>query len=192
MPNVKNTIDSANKRKLEKEPEHNHKENPTMEHRKCNCRDRKECPLQNQCLEKNIIYQATVKTQKEENTYVGVTETPFKTRYGNHKQSINNPKYKSQTELSKHIWTLKDQNTEFSITWKILRHATPYNSSTKRCNLCTTEKYIILCKQELATLNTKAELVSNCRHKNKFLTKLNPDLQKHTQQQAETPTKEIT
>ena len=133
-----------------------------------------DCPLENQCLNKNIVYQATVTTQESTHTYVGMTENPFKTRYGNHKQSFNHRKYSNQTELSKHIWTLKDKKTEFKVTWKILCHATPYSNNTKKCNLCTTEKFIILCKENLASLNTKAELVNNCRHKDKFLTKSYP------------------
>ena len=169
MPNFKMNLDSANKKKIE------HLENnatPKVVQKKCNCREKKNCPLQNKCLEKGIVYQATVTTQGNEETYVGITENAFKLRYANHKQSFNNQKYRNQTELSKYIWMLKDQEKDFKTTWKILYFAAPYNNSTKRCNLCIMEKWIILCKQNLATLNSRAQLVNNCRHKNKFLTKI--------------------
>ena len=39
------------------------------------------------------------------------------------------------TELSKHVWSLKDSNINFRITWKILKDTIAYNPSSKRCNL---------------------------------------------------------
>ena len=39
----------------------------------------------------------------------------FKERYGNHKKSFKNEKYKYETELSKYIWDLHEQNKSFSI-----------------------------------------------------------------------------
>ena len=44
------------------------------------------------CLAKSAIYQATVKTsdKRPTQTYVGLTENEFKTRYTNHKASFNN------------------------------------------------------------------------------------------------------
>jgi len=83
--------------------------------------------------------------------------------------SFRDVRKRAQTELSKHIWSLSDSNIEYSIKWKILKKAQPYSNITKKCNLCLTEKYIILCKPELATLNKRNELISMCRHQNKFL-----------------------
>ena len=164
MPNFKTILDNANQKKMT-----NQEQNKTPDVKKCNCRDKISCPLQNKCLEKNVIYQATVTTKEREETYVGMTENAFKTRYGNHKQSFNNPKYKNQTELSKYIWYLKDTNKDFNITWKVLHSAAPYSNCTKRCNLCVSEKWIILCKPKLATLNSRISLVDSCPHKAKFL-----------------------
>ena len=169
MPNFKMKLDSANKQKMNlHESSSASKDNQNG----CNCRDRKTCPLMNKCLSKGLVYQATVKTQESEESYVGMTETTFKLRYANHKQSFNNPVYRNQTELSKYIWSLKDKNLKFQIAWKILCFADPYNNCTKRCNLCITEKWIILCKPELGSLNCRVSLVSSCPHKNKFLSKI--------------------
>ena len=52
---------------------------------------------------------------------------------------------------------------------EILCHFPHYNNRTKRCNLCIAEKYFIMCKPKTATLNKRNELISKCRHKDKFL-----------------------
>ena len=52
------------------------------------------------CLAKSVIYQATVKTsdKRPTQTYVGLTENEFKTRYTNHKASFNNYEKRNSTE----------------------------------------------------------------------------------------------
>jgi len=102
-------------------------------------------------------------------TYVGLTATDFKARFRNHQVSFNNETRKNDTDLSKHIWELKNNQQHFNIKWKILAKAKPYSNLTKRCNLCTTEKYYIITKPELATLNKRNELISTCRHRRKFI-----------------------
>ena len=58
----------------------------------CSCTKGKECPLEKRCLEKEIIYQATVeKPNREVKTYVGLTATDFKARFGVHKKSFEDP-----------------------------------------------------------------------------------------------------
>ena len=95
----------------------------------------------------------------------------FKTRFTNHKASFNHKTKRLNTELSKHIWQLKESNTRFKITWKILKQASPYNPASSRCNLCLWEKYFIICRPNLASLNKRNELITSCRHANKFLLK---------------------
>ena len=102
-------------------------------------------------------------------TYVGLTENEFKTRYRNHTSSFRHTKHRHSTELSKYIWTLKDGNIEHNISWKILSTSRAYNRSSKRCNLCIKEKFFIICRPHLATLNKRNELVSACRHRTKAL-----------------------
>ena len=50
----------------------------------------------------------------------------------------------NSTELSKYIWQLGDRNKDFNIKWTIVCRARPYSNITKRCNLCTTEKLMII------------------------------------------------
>ena len=73
--------------------------------------------------------------------------------------------------LSKHVWNLKDQNIKFDIKWRKVKQARSYSNVTKKCNLCLWEKYFIICKPEMSTLNNRNELTSCCRHSRKFLLK---------------------
>ena len=132
----------------------------------CNCRQKNTCPLDGNCLQSSVIYQATV-TRQDNNTtetYMGLAENNFKTRYRSNIASFRHSKHRNSTELSKHIWTLKDMynNIEHFISWHILSSHSPYTRSSKRCNLCLKEKFLIICRPELSTLNKRNELVSSC------------------------------
>ena len=145
--------------------------NTGKDNKTCNCRQKNTCPLNRNCLQSSVVYQATV-TRQDNNiteTYVGLTENDFKTRYRNHTASFRHAKHRNSTELSKYIWTLKDNNINFFISWRILSSSLPYKSSNKRCNLCLKEKFLIICRPELSSLNKQNELVSSCRHRNKAL-----------------------
>ena len=117
----------------------------------------------------SVIYQATVKCNDNNTseTYIGLTENAFKTRYRNHTASFVHTKHRNSTELSKHVWSLKDNNVDYSILWRIISSSSSNNSSSKRCNLCLKEKFFIICRPALSSLNKCNELVSSCRHRNK-------------------------
>jgi hypothetical protein len=63
----------------------------------------------------NIIYKATVTTSNTNDTkhYIGMTATTFKERYANHTSSFRHKKDSNKTELSKHIWKLKENNQDY-------------------------------------------------------------------------------
>ena len=88
-----------------------------------NCRSKESCPLQNKSLTSKIVYRADVKnvTNDEKKFYLGVTETPFKERFGNHTRDYKHPKYRNSTELSKYIWELKDANISPVTEWSVLQ-----------------------------------------------------------------------
>ena len=86
-----------------------------------------------------------------------------------HIASFRHEKHRNSTELSKHIWPLKDKNIDHYISWRIISSCSTYNSSSKRCNLCLEEKFFIICRPDLSSLNKRNELVSSCRHWNKVL-----------------------
>ena len=52
----------------------------------------------------------------------GLAESDFKTRYRNHTASFRHAKHKNSTELSKHIWTLKDNNIKHFISCVFSHH----------------------------------------------------------------------
>ena len=81
----------------------------------CNCRKKYDCPLKNNCLTSSVVYNANVTTENDTTgkNYIGLTEGNFKQRYMQHKLSFRNRNYSNSTELSKHIWTLKDNNISY-------------------------------------------------------------------------------
>ena len=125
----------------------------------------------NQALQAAVSYQAKV-TRTDNNThetYVGLTENDFKTRYRNHTASFRNIASRNSTELSKYVWSLKDNNINHVITWQVIARAKPYNSASKRCNLCLLEKFIIIREPHRCTPNKRNELVSGRRHRGAFM-----------------------
>jgi len=90
---------------------------------------------------------------------LGLTDTDFKPRYANHKQSFRKETYSSQTELSKHVWQLKKAKVDYKIRWKILDRVQSYSNATKRSTL---ENFYIICKREQATINKRSELANTC------------------------------
>ena len=168
MPNMKTIISSHNKKLLS---DCNESRNSTQTlDKECNCRKKDQCPLEGKCLTSNVVYQATVTTETSTDSYVGLA-TNFKERYRNHTSSFRHHNKRHETELSKHIWTLKDNNKPFKLKWKIIKQCKPYNNITKKCNLCLFEKYIIICKKDLCSLNKRNELASSCPRRNRYLLK---------------------
>lgn len=141
----------------------------------CNCINKAACPLNGNCNVENAAYLAKVDvpgdaTKNKE--YIGVSEPKCKVRVSNHKKSFNNRRYEKDSELSKYVWTLKDQGVDYSIGWSILKKTSGYNTISKTCNLCLTEKLLISeHKDKDKLLNKRSELVSKCRHENKHLLK---------------------
>jgi hypothetical protein len=140
--------------------------------RKCSCPRGSICPLDGECLSNNIVYQATVTPTNppaEAQTYVCLTANTFKQRLGNHKKSFNHRRYRTDTTLSDYIWELKDDGIEYDLKWKIIDKARPFSPVTGICALCTLEKFYIIFKPELATINKKEEINNYCLHKTHVL-----------------------
>ena len=138
---------------------------PLQQARTCNCKNRPKCPLQGNCVKQNVVYQLTVVTETTTENYVGLASN-FKERYRNHQTS-----FRHETELSKYIWDLKDRKKSFRIKWRILRSCQPYSNESKKCNLCLQEKYFIIFRKDLSSLNKRNELASSCRHRNRLTLK---------------------
>ena len=87
---------------------------------KCNCINR----LSNQCQITNIIYKAKTTSNLRnyhEKIYFGTSKGTFKQRYGNHKKSFNHEKHRTDTELSKEYWRLKELKAQPQVQFYILK-----------------------------------------------------------------------
>ena len=82
--------------------------------------------------------------------------------------SFRNEKYENRTELLKYIWQLKRADESFDIRWDIEQRATAYSCISERCDLCLSEKLLVFSANKTELLNKRSELVSKCRHQNKF------------------------
>jgi len=128
IPNMNNIIDGSNQHKLKTAhiPTTTTKLNDTQ----CNCKQPSHCPLNSKSLYKDVIYQATV-TRHDNNSsqsYIGICSTTFKTRFKNHRVSFLHADKANNTQLSRHIWNLKDNNTKFSLKWNILKICKSYSN----------------------------------------------------------------
>ena len=129
------------------------------------------CPLQNKCLTPNIVYQADItnNVDDERRVYLSLSETPFKEKYRNPIRDFNNEIYYNKTKLSKYVWDLKHNNKELHMTWAI---ACKVYGNRKRnfCRLSLKEKLLIIkFPNQDILLNKRSEFISKCRHENKNL-----------------------
>ena len=161
LNNMKERITNHNAKVMNKNEE---EEKPN-----CNCQKSKkdECPMPNECNQKNIIYQAEVQAEGKIMTYYGST-VDFKKRYGSHKHSLKH-KTANQTALSSHVWKLKDKKVPHEIRWSRKARGHPFASGGRACDLCLSEKLIILMADQDKTINKRDELLETCRHKREHL-----------------------
>ena len=116
-----------------------------------------------------MVYKAEVTTNTTYKEYYGTSEGEFKSRYNNHMQSLRHISHINDTELSKYLWTLKANRTDYHLKWSVKSYAPGYKCGTRRCDLCLTEKMIIALADSKVLLNKRTELISKCRHRNKFI-----------------------
>ena len=161
MKNMKTFIKQHNARVL--------KNQEYSEKRSCSCRVKDNCLLDGKYLREYIVYQANAVTNNEYKEYFGTAEGEFKLRHNNHTMSFRHKKRVNDTELSKYLWKLKEENADYNLQWSIKAYASPYKCGTRKCDLCLTEKMIIARSDPRKLLNKRTELVSKCRYTNKFL-----------------------
>ena len=168
-PNIGMIIAGHNKKILKKYHEKKNNRNPTIA-RLCNCRVRADCPLNGNCLKKDVLYKAKVSADDEPvREYTGLTATTFKVRHANHKTSFNDRKYCHSTTLSSYFWKMKDAGKNPKIKFRIARVIQSYTPEIGKCYLCTAEKVEIMRSDSKLTINKKNEIMGKCRHRPKFL-----------------------
>ena len=174
MPNMESIIAAHNQQIL--------KANNSTITKPCNC-TKFECPLkEDSCRTRNVVYQATVKSNNEERIYTGLA-TEFKTRYYQHRHTFNNKNKKDDTALAQHIWKLKDQDKPFEISWKLVKKAGEARVGSSTCRLCLKEAVEII-KMDNTKLNKRREIIGKCRHVtkhffNKWKSKKENDIEKN-------------
>ena len=145
---------------------------PSINKSHCNCRNKEAYPLNGQRQIGEVVYESTLSSNQpnyKEKKYFGIAEESFKGRLYNHSLSFRNDLYKNDTELSKELWKIKMKNYIPEITWRIIRKCLPYNYNSRKCDLCLNEKLEIALYKGENLLNKKTELISKCRHQNKFM-----------------------
>ena len=149
MPNMKAIIIGQNKKLLEKES--------FQQSKPCNCKNKDTCicPLKGSCRQRSVIYQADISHRNTTESYIGCSETEFKSRYYNHIQLFKSIKKRNATELSKTFWNAKESGFKPTTNWKIINLVTPYKPGQKCCNLCLTEKLEILQANQPSILNKR-------------------------------------
>ena len=56
----------------------------------------------------------------------------------------------------------------YNINWSIVKRVKPYQAGATSCSLCIQEKLCIMNADKETLLNKRSELISKCRHENKF------------------------
>ena len=141
---------------------------PGVENCSCPKTKKDKCPMNKRCLDKNIVYMATISTTAEDckYIYVGATSRSFKERYAVQKQSFKDRNL-NQTTLSKTIWDLRDQTIDHTLTFKTVGRGQPYSPKFKKCGLCIKEKTLMITMR--STLNKRNEITAKCPHRDKHL-----------------------
>ena len=77
---------------------------------------------------------------------------------------------RSESSLSSYVWKLKDDGHGWNVSRSLDTKLFPYRCGTRKCDLCLTEKLVILrnAHEKKNTLNTRSEIMNKCRHTLKF------------------------
>ena len=145
---------------------------------KCNCQKSKkqDCPIPGACNQDGVVYQAVVSNDRgEAESYIGVAKN-FKIRLAKHKASLQKQSSENSTILSTYFWKEKNAGRGPCIKWNIIESNIPtFNSVFKICRLCMRENFYIAFHPEKASLNSRNEVFSHCRHMGGCLIETPPD-----------------
>ena len=94
----------------------------------------------------------------------------------NHKKSLLNETAEGGTALSTHYWIEKNAGRDPKVNWKFVeKNVNVFNPITNKCTLCIREKFTIVLKPSMATLNSRQEIFAHCRHMQSELLQAAPD-----------------
>ena len=166
LPNMNAKLNQHNKSVLQEKPI------PVSSIGKtCNCRKNIICPMNGNCLDKNVLYEAAITCNLpnyKPKIYKGICATTWKERFANHNKAFNNARYQTDSELAMEVWRIKRNNMQFNIKWKKVRNFPSYTPESKKCFLCMNEKLEIARHEEDNLLNKRNEIISRCLHRSRF------------------------
>ena len=147
--------------------------NVNEEEKLCNCQAGvQSCPLDGKCLSKAIVYKATVTASDGEvKTYTGCTEPPFKKRQYRHRSDTSDKKYRTCTRLAGYYWKKNFEGVAIdrdAYQWERVKKCFAYQPSAKKCDVCLSEKLLIMKNRDPRSLNKRTELMNSCLHRWKY------------------------
>ena len=113
-------------------------------------------------------------------TYTGSTEPPFKQRLSRHRSDTSNCLNRHKTALVGWYFKKKDAGVGVNINnyrWEIVKKCFKYQPGGKKCDLCLTEKLMIMKNKDPRSLNKRTELMNPCRHRWRHKLQKVPDRQ---------------
>ena len=129
-----------------------------------------QCPVSNECMTSNVVYEAKIKTKHNTKSYIGMTGRNFIDRYKEHRGNCKHEHQKG-TKLSNYVKRQKlfGEHIKFeNIEWKLKTKAVPYKPGSRFCDVCLSEKTHIALSNPSEILNSRREIVSACPHKRSF------------------------
>ena len=143
--------------------------NEKKSNEKCNCK--LDCPLPGECRETAVVYKAEVNGA----VYVGMTKTEVRSRIRRHRHSFKAEYKRNETALSKYVWERRlnlctdGRITEPEVKWSILKKCKIYKPGQKNCDLCISEKHLIIKHlKSRKCINRKSDISIKCIHKKQF------------------------
>ena len=100
-----------------------------------------------------------------------LAETSFKERFRNHNKNFSHAQNRKSTELSKYMWSLKEEKILSRIRWSVAKKVYS-NAKIDFCPLCSAEKVSLIEHfDDNQILNKRNEFISACRHQVQSLPK---------------------
>ena len=106
-------------------------------------------------LSECLVYNAAVNTSATKN-YYGTCENSFKEIYNT--SSFRNKSREKSTEISNHIWELKENGENYTIDWLITKKGHSCYCGTRKRDLCLCEKWLIARANSASLLNKAMNL----------------------------------
>ena len=112
------------------------------------------------------VYEATVSTTDGQvESYVGLARI-FLKKCPKHKTTFGDRHADGQTTLSIYVWRKRYEGLSPTVSWKCLDKNIPdFNLITGTCQLGTRVKFQRVFNPSVATLNSRTEIYSFCRHR---------------------------